>query len=149
MKGSEFIQILRKVIREEVRTVVKEELKAFKPVIVENKSKVTKFEAPQRPVAQAPKPKRVIPTMPTINGALGDILNETAQSMYNNPEEEEWPDMNGGPVTMDSMPGMMGMQSANVGRAEAMNGDPTAAFMKDYSGLMKSADEKAQNFRTT
>jgi hypothetical protein len=146
MKGSEFIQILRKVIREEVRTVVKEELKAFKPVIVESKNKVTKFEAPQRAVVQAPKPKRI---MPTINGALGDILNETAQSMYNNPEEDEWPDMNGGPVTMENMPGMMGMQSANVGRAEAMNGDPTAAFMKDYSGLMKSADELAQNFRTT
>jgi len=145
MKGSEFIQILRKVIREEVRTVVKEELKAFKPVIVENKSKVTKFEAPQRPVVQAPR--RTMPTMPTINGALGDILNETAQSMYNNQEDEEWPDMNGGPVTMESMPAMMSMQPANVGRAEAMNGDPTAAFMKDYSGLMKSADELAQNFR--
>ena len=148
MKGSEFITLLRKVIREEVRTVVKEELKAIKPLLAERK--VVQKPAATQPVTTKPLQKRSMPIV-SIDGALGDILRETAENMHRQPiqDDAEWPDMNGGPVTMDSMPGMMGMQSANVGRAEAINGDPTAAFMKDYSGLMKSADEKAQNFRTT
>jgi hypothetical protein len=40
MKGSEFINLMRKVIREEVRTVVREELKAIKPLLMEKQQPV-------------------------------------------------------------------------------------------------------------
>ena len=83
MKGSEFVNLMRKVIREEVRAIVKEELKAFKPVIVESKT-VTNYEAPKaketayRP--QLPQPTKKAPVV-TIDRVLGELLNETAQSM--------------------------------------------------------------------
>jgi hypothetical protein len=154
MKGSEFVNLMRKVIREEVRAIVKEELKAFKPVIVESKT-VTNYEAPKaketayRP--QLPKPTKKAPVV-TIDGVLGELLNETAQSMYNDPnwsaEQEEWPDMNNGPVTMDNMPGMMGMRMQQPQKASVdFTGDPTAVFMKDYSQILKQANAIADGNR--
>ena len=133
MKASDFVKILRKVIREEVRTVVQEELKAFKPVITEVKSK---------PIQQQPKPqpKRTTPLV-TFDGALADILNETAQSMAASPAEEEWPDMNGGLMTSEHA------QHSRPQARHDFSGDPTAAYMKDYSSVMKAADNIAQGYR--
>ena len=53
MKGSEFINLMRKVIREEVRTVVREELKAIKPLLMEKQQPtVTK-----KPTTQIARPQ--------------------------------------------------------------------------------------------
>lgn len=154
MKGSEFVTLMRKVIREEVRAIVKEELKAFKPVIVENKT-VTKREAPKvretTYTQQLPKPAKKAPVV-TIDGVLGELLNETAQSMYNDPnwsaEHQEWPDMNDGPVTMNNMPGAMGMRMQQPQMTSAdFSGDPTAVFMKDYSQVLKQANAIADGNR--
>jgi hypothetical protein len=60
-------------------------------------------------------------------------------------EYDEWPEMGAGPMTMDSVPG--GMDSS-IARQAAMSGDPTAAFMKDYSSTLKKAESIAnQNYR--
>jgi hypothetical protein len=154
MKGSEFVNLMRKVIREEVRAVVKEELKAFKPVIVENKT-VTRHQVPTTKetthTPQLPKPSKKAPVV-TIDGMLGELLNETAQSMYNDPnwsaEQQEWPDMNNGPVTMNNMPGAMGTRIQQTQMASPdFSGDPTAAFMKDYSQILKQANAIAEGNR--
>lgn len=128
MKGSDFIKILRKVIQEEVRTVVKEELKAFaKPVIQERRS-----TAPQ-PSIQKAKPKRDYPLV-SANSPLASILKETADSMYN--EQVEWPDMNDGPLTSEHAQARGSRQSM----VSMDHNDPTTAFIKDYSAVMKAAD---------
>ena len=146
MKATEFVNLIRKVIREEVRVIVKEELKAFKPVIVESKSTtIQKGLPPLQTKIQMPARKTNIPT---FEGALASILNETAQSMMETPqaaEYDEWPEMGDGPVTMDNIPGAMG---SSITRQAAMSGDPTAAFMKDYSSTLKKAESIAnQNYR--
>jgi hypothetical protein len=127
MKGSDFIKVLRKVIREEVRTVVKEELKAIKPIIAERQ--VT----PVQPRREQPKPKREYPLV-ALNGPLASILKETADSMYNN--QEEWPDMNDGPLTTEHAQARSPRQSM----VSMDPSDPTTAFIKDYSAVMKAAD---------
>lgn len=78
MKSAEFIKVLRKVIREEVRAVIQEEM-----------SLLSEAKAP----AKAPLPpaiKSVLPKKPqqpqkpiaftSNNSALNDLLNETYQS---------------------------------------------------------------------
>lgn len=133
MKAIDFVKIIRKVIREEVRTVVKEELKAFKPTIVEAKKKPAPIQAVQQPVRKTP--------LVSFDGALADILNETAQSMMSNPEEESWPDMNGGPITSEYAQTTRPQSSYNF------SGDPTDQYVRDYSSVMKAADAKAQGYR--
>jgi hypothetical protein len=158
MKGTEFINLMRKVIREEVRAVVKEELKSFKPVIVESKQQsVTKLEAPKRKVVQ---PEPLIKRQePVFKGPLADILQETYAAMKNEPPvddpEAAWPDMNGGVVTMDNMPGGMGMSMAAMmddDFGSRLNNQPTQQtttqpLMRDYSAILRKADDIANNKR--
>lgn len=146
MKGSEFVNLLRKVIREEVRSVVKEELKeALKPVILESKARVTQTQpAATTQVKQKPV-KRTIQN-PTFEGPMADLLAETYTSMMANPiddQEEEWPDMNMGTMTSHMVQGQpMPMSQggvANMNREVNMN-----SLMRDYSGVLKAAEAKAQ-----
>lgn len=148
MKASDFIKILRKVVRDEVRTIVKEEIKALKPLLTESKPVIK--AKPQQPIAQ---PKRSSPLV-ALDGPLGEILRETAMSMQSTPEPaEEWPEMNQGTYTSDMLgadineDGFIEQPRSNVGNYERMNGDPTAAFMRDYSKVMKAADQHAQGYR--
>ena len=82
MKADTFIKLLRKVIREEVQQVVREELGLLletpesKKVMKETKPSVTKNS-----MVESIKPAK--PTKPvafTQNNVLNDILNETAHS---------------------------------------------------------------------
>ncbi len=159
MKGTEFINLMRKVIREEVRAVVKEELKSFKPVIVESKQQsVTKLEAPKRKAVQ-PEPLIKRQT-PVFKGPLADILQETYTAMQNEPPVEDpeaaWPDMNGGVVTMDNMPGGMGMSMAammdddfgsKLNPPSSNTPTNTPPLIRDYSALLRKADDIANNKR--
>lgn len=152
MKAINFIKVLRKIIREEVKQVVREELKSVKPLISErHRYTATPIKKVVKPDSIKQEPARRNYPLVTIDGALGDILNETANSMYNNQEQyEEWPDMNGGPVTsehvgdMDMMNGFSTPQQAYSN----MSGDPANMFMKDYSKVLKSAEEKSQSYRS-
>ena len=136
MKGSEFINLLRKVIREEVRTVVKEELKALKPLLMEaekQKQIVTKKAA-------ITKPQRTQPLV-QFDGPLKSILEETARSMQQGSQEEEWPEMNMGMMTSEDAQGFAGNSSMRA----VMSGDPTSMFIKDYSQVLKTAEQIASN----
>lgn len=152
MKASDFVKILRKVIKEEVRAVVKEELSSFKPVMTEIVSKQIKKQAKfaqHTPVIAENKPV-VRRTQPIVSmDDFGSMLNEGI-------DEEEWPDMNGGPMTSDffaadsefglngfSQMEMQQVQKAPVAAASGFK-DP---LLRDYSSVLKAADEHAQGFR--
>lgn len=139
MKGSEFIKLLRKVIREEVRDVVREELKSIKPMIIENKTRPTIKQVPSQQKMQQ-KPHY------TIDGAFSRILKETADSMNSNhaTEMEDWPDMNGGLMTSEQVTPAMNY-SAPSNNMQSHSSDPTAGLMRDYSAVLKSADAISQN----
>ena len=151
MKASEFVNLMRKVIREEVRTIIKEELKDLKKPVIRESAKAQTQPAAIPQVKQKQVQKRTVsPVM--FEGPLGDLLNETYESMIAQPhEEEEWPDMNGGqPMTSQMFAGMeagdgMSLNSlmSDDSPLPEMGGgysDPTSQFIKDYSGVMKAAD---------
>jgi hypothetical protein len=156
MKASQFVDLLRKVVREEVKSVVKEELKSFKRTLVNEGIEPTKTN----PIIKKSRPQPPANRKPMVsfNGPLADILNETARSMQHNVVEEEWPEMNGRSYQAEDAP-LVGMQSMmsmmdtdsdyslTPSRQAAMSGDPTAAFVKDYSKLLQKADAIAQNTR--
>lgn len=85
MKADTFVKLLRKVIREEVQAVVREELGILleapdpKPVVAETKQTTVKNS-----MVESIKPAK--PTQPakpmafTNNNILNEILNQTAQS---------------------------------------------------------------------
>ena len=142
MKGSEFVNLLRKVIREEVRSVVKEELKqALKPVIVESTTKVSKTTAPTAP-------KKAVPTAkaPKFEGPMAGILAETYQSMLMDPVEDpeaEWPDMNMGGMMSSMVQGQP--QPMSQGGVAAMNQEVNMdSLMRDYSHVLKASEQKSQ-----
>ena len=148
MKASDFVNLMRKVIREEVRSIVREELKTIKPLLKETKS-TTMQPASIPQVKQKPIQKRTTPIV-SFDGPLGDLLNETATSMMNESyQEEEWPDMNGGALTADhaqmgvqSMTSLSALMDDDAPLPEAGGySDPTRAFMKDYSAVLKAADQ--------
>jgi hypothetical protein len=80
MKADIFIKLLRKVVREEVQAVVREELGVLletpppQPVMVENKSQPHNNSM----VESIKKTKPQKPLSFTNNNVLNDILNETA-----------------------------------------------------------------------
>jgi len=152
MKASEFINLMRKVIREEVRTIIKEELKDIRKPVIRESTKTQTQPAAITQVKQKPLQKRTIPPV-MFEGPLGGLLNETYESMIAQPhEEEEWPDMNGGQLMTSQMfAGMQGGDGMSLNSLMSDDsplpemgggyGDPTSQFIKDYSGVMKAADQ--------
>lgn len=156
MEGKKFVELLRKVIREEVRTVVKEELKAFKPTIVENTTKVSKTTTTTKSVPTQTK-RLVTPPTPQFSGPLASILAETYEAMQKetpiDDPEAAWPDMNGGVVTTSNMPGGMGASMASMmdndfgSKLNQTSEEGLPPLMRDYSNLLKKADDIANNKR--
>lgn len=154
MKGAQFFSVLRKIIREEVRQAVKQELtEALKPRITESTTAKKSVVEKIKPKASTPAPQ---PKKPTFSGPLASLLNETYESMDGaimDTESDEWPDLGGRIMTSDDAPMHFPQmqhtqelpQQPNI-RA-SLSGDPTMAFMKDYSSLLKKADAIAQGSR--
>ena len=133
MKAKTFENLIRKVVREEIDYALGRELKSLKedlrnelkPIIVEHKEKT--IEVPEatksslrdkimgtQPIKQRPKQNY------TSNGALNDLLNETAMGDTN---------------TQTAMAPSI-METANMP-------DPVAkAVTRDYSDLMKAISKK-------
>lgn len=138
MNAKNFVLTLRKIIREEVRTAVRQEVKQL---LQEQQRNTAPRQA--KPTTQ----KRTSPVV--FDGPLSSILNETAESMYSSPQQEEWQDMGGGTFTADQAQGfglsaLMNQETSAADPAPShFAGDPTLAFMKDYSAVMKAADKFA------
>ncbi len=150
MKADTFIKLLRKVIREEVQAVVREELGILleapepKPIMVETKKTVIKNSMVES--IKPAKPKQ--PTKPisfTQNNILNEILNETAHA-------SDWQSI----ANMDSSmaQGFGGIQEPTVvNNVDQMlvstrpAGDINSVridVVPDFSNLMKTMKEKGQ-----
>jgi len=156
MNSKDFIQTLRKVIREEVQVAVRTELKQFSSVISEvnqpTKSSVSYTETIKPKVKQQPKQY-------TVNPTLNDLLNDTAGFKGEGPmaylEEQidyndfsEWPTMQSrptpsAPVAVTDVEGRRIdiNQLASTAEGEAV----VNALTRDYSQLMKAINKKKGN----
>lgn len=123
MKLSQFKSMLRELIREEVQVAVRTEIKKL------NESK----QSTPKPNQALQINKRTTPLVTldepftTVGGPLGDLLNETAQSMAGFGEE---------PVTQANP------DFPTIGTSA------TDMFVKDYSSILKKSEELSNsNFR--
>jgi hypothetical protein len=148
MKAVDFAKILKEVIKKEVRTVIREELK----------SALGQIPQPSRAPRSAnemflsnPKPKPTAPIKPMVktgNIGLDSILAETANAIRSGQvsiiEEDSYPDM-GGMFTADQAQGFGYMNQgydSDIPAMPAVNpNDPTSVFIKDYSQVLKKAEE--------
>jgi hypothetical protein len=150
MKTNEFVKIIKQVIREEVKKAVKDELNTFLTEVytAPSKSKVTpKTNKQVRPaVAAQPKTNNF-----DMYGPLSQLLQETANSMtsadYNNNGGNDWSDM--GTFTSDHISsenmGDFGEYNPQLSHTFGDNDDlpnsPTNSLIRDYSAVMKAADD--------
>ena len=147
MGSKSFVKLLRKIIREEVRTAVRQvltEQKTNHKQVIEhgmNLSHVTENPMPNRPVAKKQFTK---------NSMLNDLLNETAATPVSQ-DMSDWSSMNfkaemaeafgqsAGPTQPLTATGING-ETVNMNN-EAVPATVNA-MTKDYSALMKAIDKK-------
>ena len=145
MKAKTFENLIRKVVREEIDYALGREFKSlkedlrseFKPTIVEHTErivevpKVTKNSLREKIMGNEPirqRPKKSF----TSNGALNDLLNETAMGSTNTesgnaPVSMAQPFSSGAPLPTDTAD---------------MPKEVADAVTRDYSGLMKAIYKK-------
>jgi hypothetical protein len=148
MKSTDFIKILKEVIKREVRSVIREELTtALKPSVTESKHKPTTKKLQQSSPTHS-SINDIISNTAIENSPIKDILKETAMSMQSGAsqgilEEEGWQDM-GGMMTADQAQGFGHMtQQSNLSQQVAPSS--TDAFIKDYSQVLQSSYDKTPN----
>lgn len=141
------LEAFRKIIRDEVRSVIKEELSLIM------KTPITETKVTEKPVVQEFKENKTIltkqePTKPLFEGvgALADVLNQTHA-------EGGWRNLNGGMTAQDAVGfsgGMPGgttkvVQSADDMLASAPKttdiNQVTIDAVPDFSGLMGKMKE--------
>jgi hypothetical protein len=150
MKADTFVKLLRKVIREEVQAVVREELgilleaPASKPVVAEtNKTTVKNSMVESIKPAKPAQPSK--PTAFTSNNILNEILNETA----NTGEWRSVANMNssmaqgfGGPVDIPVV-NSVDQMLANTRPAGDINA-VRIDVVPDFTGLMAKMKQEGQ-----
>lgn len=113
MKTSQFLELIRKTIREEVRLAVRAEM------IVLSESKTATTQPTKQVTKATPKPVRTTPLVQFEGGdMISSLLNETANSMVN-----------------------QGYNDEEVDPEFGVSGNDTAMFVKDYSALLKRSEE--------
>ena len=153
MKADTFIKLLRKVVREEVQQVVREELGLLletptsKQTVVETKKPAMKNSLIDSIKQTTPK-QPIKPTSFTNNNILNDILNETAQGGEWRTVVEGQSHMaqgfNGGAVMSEpTVVGSVDQMLANTRPAGDINAVRIDS-VPDFSGLMKTMKEKGQ-----
>ena len=151
MENKKFIQIMKKIIREELRSVIKEELTE---ILQEGlKSTINELSNKQSSIIKPPKPKRKQAMFK--ENKFADILNNTDQLKENSPMST-YASLMTEDINMTSADAMnFGMQrkgisnsqpivtDAETGTAVAVE-DPAIAkaMTRDYSALMKAIDKK-------
>ena len=148
MKAKTFENLIRKVIREELDYSLRREIKSLKedlrdelkPTIVEHTEKqfevpeATKSSLREKIMGNTPVKQRPIQNF-TSNGALNDLLNETAQGSTNtesgnSPVSLAQPFATGAPMPTDTT---------------GMPTEVAKAVTRDYSDLMKAINKKKGN----
>mgnify|MGYP006281853133 CR=1 FL=1 len=127
MKLSQFKSMLRELIREEVQTAVRSEMRK----LTEGKQHTSPNKATQRPSLPQQRTTPLVTLdepFTTVGGPLGDLLNETAMNMAGFGEDD---------MVEQANPDFAGLSSAS-----------TNAFVKDYSAILKRSEELSTgNFR--
>jgi len=149
MDTKSFVKILRKVVREEVRTAVKdilgEQTVSHKKVINHGLSLQSMVEQQENPYEIKARKKRKF----SKNKMLDDILNETAATgdfgnMHEGPlaGQEDWTtnDVSNFSSRIDTIPSAD--VNGNVVNKESLPDHITSALTKDYSAVMKAIDKK-------
>lgn len=137
MNTKEFVKVLRAVIREEVRAAVRQELKE---VLTENKQVAKQMVQPRQPQPQQPAKKI------TGNPILDQVLNETKlTSDFRQSADVGYDDF--GSFTTNNIPtqqiptSMMEMDVQEDYESPLPEMNSALPFMKDYTQLMKKADQ--------
>ena len=154
MKAKDLAQLLeiivRKVVREELKPMLKEIKKSQKPIIKEIKSKkveVDPLEIDMGKILAIEENKKVSkPKTFVKDSILNDMLNETMN-------DGEWRTLDANPYTSNQAQGFMQGGSTTTAPLQDIDGRPVdtnnqevAGVMnvinKDYSQLMKAIDKK-------
>ena len=146
MKAKTFENLIRKIVREEIDYALRREIKSLKedlrdeikPTIIENSKPLTKPPPPpqnslKEQIMGATPIKKLPNQNYTSNGALNDLLNETAQGDTNLERGTSPVSMEGDFSTIGEMP------------IEAAPKSVVNAVTRDYSGLMKAINKKKEN----
>ena len=152
MNTKEFVQVLRKIIKEEVKTAVKE---AIRDISTDN---LIESVIPKSKPEYEYKPKKQVTTKQfTKDPLLNSLLNETAASGVSIPAEQNYNDFNEWPtMEMNSRySSIMGVPKFVDNKKIDATPDgisPTAvpqeiksALTRDYRSLMKAIDKKKGN----
>ena len=160
------VNALKKLIREEVRSVIREELAKFKmnEVLTEPKTELTSLSEAVRPVKRMVKPE--VTKQYTKNSKLNEILNQTVGGIQGGGDgisnivegdDSEYPTMGGKAMTTSNYGAMMngGMPNQNHQNAQQVAHLPEDNAVKksltrnygdvigrDYRGLMKAIEKK-------
>lgn len=127
MKADTFVKLLRKVVREEVQAVVREELgilletPSSKPVMAETKKSLTTNSMVESIKSTKPT-QQAKPMSFTNNNVLNDILNETANG-------GEW----------RSIVDATSQMAPNFGPMDGVYGTPETAVVSSVDQMLSSA----------
>lgn len=138
MKTKEFIQSLRKLIREEVRAAVREELKS---VIVEsNRQPIMKQQTQPQP-QQKKQPIKYNTGNPLLDEVLSETIVPRGFGGESGPMVSDYEDFGftTNSIPSPSMDAMMSQEDA-LPQTSIYN-DPTMAFVKDYSAVLKKSEQ--------
>jgi len=149
MKTEGFVKLLRKVIREEVRNVIKAELK---PILNEVKNKKHDISLHDVMLSDDTPKQSVAKKQFVKDPILNEMLNQTAATPSSQ-EASEWATMNfrsemAQAMGMNNGPaGMQPLASSGInGEAVDMSNKEVAKTVdnmtKDYSALMKAINKK-------
>jgi len=156
MNSKDFIQVLRKVIREEVQTAVRTEINN---ILNEQTTKPAVTKKPVYTETYKPKKSAAVKKQFTTNSTLNELLNETAgfsgdgpkaymEESINYNDFSEWPTMpmNRAPKVATSMIPSVDAEGRRVDTSKLAQTEAgqavVQALTKDYSALMKAIDKK-------
>lgn len=150
MNTKEFVQILRKIIKEEVKSAISEAIRDI------STDKLIETVAPPATVYDyKPKPKKIVaPKQFTKDPLLNSLLNETAASGVHIPPDQdyndysEWPNMSIGNNYSSLMGSPKFVDNTKIDATPegispaAVPQEVKAALTRDYRSLMKAINKK-------
>ena len=152
MNSKDFIQALRKVIREEVQGAMRSELKEFSSLINEKTQNIVSYSDSIKPkIKQRAKQYTENPTLNELLNSTSGFSNNTTSYMdeqINYNDFSEWPSMQSKPMSMAS-PVITDIEGRKINTkqlASTPEGEAVVnALTRDYSQLMKAIDKKKSN----
>jgi len=136
MKASQFITIMRKLIREEVRAAVKQELSVLTEALQPSK----KVLSNKTPIKQKQTVKNY-----TGNPLIDEVLSETVVGRdFGSEGPSVTSDYTDFAYTSNDVPVYSDEQSSYDDLPQQVS-DPAMPFMKNYSKLLEKADQISKN----